>query len=150
MSEVSSVEILLVEDSAQDVELALSALREANLANHIHVARDGEEALDFVFGTGSEAGREGAATPALILLDLKLPKVDGIEVLRRVKADARTKTIPVVVLPSSNEPRDLLECYELGVNSYLVKPVNVEQFLAAVQDVGMYWLRLNQRPIGAT
>ena len=150
MRESSSVEILLVEDSAQDVELALTALREANLANRIQVARDGEEALDFVFCTGSQADRDITATPAVIFLDLKLPKVDGLEVLRRVKADARTKTIPVVVLTSSNEQRDLLESYELGVNSYIVKPVNFEQFVAAVQDVGMYWLRLNQRPLGAT
>jgi len=145
----SSVEILLVEDSAHDVELALSALGEANLANHVHVARDGEEALDFVFCTGSQADRDITATPSLILLDLKLPKVDGLEVLRRVKADARTKAIPVVVLTSSNEQRDLLESYQLGVNSYIVKPVNFDHFVAAVQDVGMYWLRLNQRPLSA-
>ena len=132
------------------VELALTALREANLANRIQIARDGEEALDFLFCTGSQGDRDIAATPAVIQLDLKLPKVDGFEVLRRVKADARTKTIPVVVLTSSKEQRDVLESYELGVNSYIVKPVYFEQFVTAVQDVGMYWLRLNQRPRGAT
>jgi two-component system, response regulator len=150
VKDTSLVEILIVEDSAQDLELALTALAEAKFANRVQVARDGEEALDFVFGTGSRADRDVADAPAVIFLDLKLPKVDGLEVLRRVKADARTKTIPVVVLTSSKEQRDVLESYQLGVNSYIVKPVNFEQFVAAIQDVARYWLRLNQRPLVVT
>ena len=150
MKDTSLVEILIVEDSAQDLELALTALEEAKFANRVQVARDGEEALDFVFGTGAQADRDVAAAPAVIFLDLKLPKVDGLEVLRRVKADARTKTIPIVVLTSSKEQSDVLESYQLGVNSYIVKPVNFEQFVAAIQDVARYWLRLNQRPVVAT
>jgi len=141
-----SIEILLVEDSPDDLEMALRALRKAHLANHIHVARDGAEALDFIFGTGPHVGRKVENGPKVILLDLKLPKVDGLEVLRRVKADPRTKKIPVVVLTSSKEQPDVAECYNLGVNSYIVKPVNFERFAAAVAELGMYWLLLNQPP----
>lgn len=149
MNETNLVELLLVEDNPQDLELALRAFRKANLANRIEVARDGAEALDFIFGTGPHAGRKLTHGPRVILLDLKLPKVDGLEVLRRVRSDPRTKLIPIVVLTSSNEQRDIVESYHLGVNSYLVKPVNFESFVAAVHDLGLYWLLLNQAPKAA-
>jgi CheY-like chemotaxis protein len=140
------VEVLLVEDSLEDLELTQRALRNANLGNHIRVARDGAEALDFIFCEGEHAARKIEDTPKLILLDLKLPKVDGLEVLQRIKGDRRTKHIPVVVLTSSKEQSDLIQSYELGVNSYIVKPVNFESFVSAVQEMGMYWLLLNQPP----
>ena len=143
---VNPVEILLVEDNPADVELTLRALREHLLANQIHVVKDGAEALDFLFATGSYADQPQAISPKLILLDLKLPKVDGLEVLRRIKADNLTKTIPVVVLTSSQEQQDLVESYQLGVNSYIVKPVEFEKFEQSVKDVGLYWLLLNQLP----
>jgi CheY-like chemotaxis protein len=146
MADRSAIELLLVEDNPQDLELALRALRKANLANRIHVARDGAEALDFIFCEGAHAGRNLADVPKVILLDLKLPKIDGLGVLRRLKADPRTKVIPVVVLTSSREQRDVIESYQLGVNSYIVKPVNFERFVAAVHDLGLYWLVLNQPP----
>ena len=146
MNENHIVEILIVEDTPQDLELALRALKKANLTNRIEVARDGTEALDFVFCEGAHAGRKMENGPRVILLDLKLPKVDGLEVLQRIKADPRTRAIPVVVLTSSKEQRDIVESYRLGVNSYIVKPVNFERFVAAVQDLGMYWLLLNQPP----
>jgi two-component system response regulator len=144
MNENSIVEILIVEDSPQDLELALRALEKANISNHIQVARDGVEALDFIFCEGRHAGRRIEDTPKVILLDLKLPKVDGLEVLKRIKSDPRTRAIPVAVLTSSKEQRDVVESYRLGVNSYIVKPVNFEGFSAAVQELGMYWLLLNQ------
>jgi len=140
------IEILLVEDNPQDLELTQRALKKANLANHIQVARDGEEALQFIFCEGPYAGRKIENGPKVVLLDLKLPKVDGKEVLERIKSDPRTKMIPVVVLTSSKEQSDLVESYKLGVNSYIVKPVNFEGFAAAVQELGMYWLLLNQPP----
>jgi CheY-like chemotaxis protein len=146
MNETNIVEILIVEDSPQDLELALRALKKANLTNHIQVARDGVEALDFIFGEGLYAGRKMEDGPKVILLDLKLPKVNGLEVLKRIKSDVRTKAIPVVVLTSSKEQNDVVESYKLGVNSYIVKPVNFEGFAAAVQELGMYWLLLNQPP----
>jgi two-component system response regulator len=146
ISTSNAVEILIVEDTPGDLELALRALKKANLANNIQVARDGEEALDFIFGEGVHAGRQLEDGPRLILLDLKLPKIDGLEVLRRVKSDPRTKGIPVVVLTSSKEQNDVVESYELGVNSYIVKPVNFDRFVAAVQQLGMYWLLLNHPP----
>jgi CheY-like chemotaxis protein len=146
MNEGSIVEILIVEDNQQDLELAMRALRKAKLANRIEVARDGAEALDFLFCEGVHAGRNIANGPKLILLDLKLPKIDGLEALQRIKADPRTKTIPVVVLTSSREQTDVVESYHLGVNSYIVKPVNFEQFSEAVQNLGMYWLLLNHPP----
>jgi CheY-like chemotaxis protein len=146
MSEANAVEILLVEDTPQDLELALRALKKANLSNRIQVARDGAEAIEFIFGEGAYTGRKVENGPKVILLDLKLPKIDGIEVLRRVKSDARTQTIPVVVLTSSKEQKDVVESYRLGVNSYIVKPVNFERFAEAVQGLGMYWLLLNQPP----
>jgi two-component system, response regulator len=146
MSETNAVEILLVEDTAEDLELALRALRKSKLSNHIQVARDGAEAIEFIFGEGAYAGRKIENVPKVILLDLKLPKIDGIEVLRRIKSDPRTKSIPVVVLTSSREQKDVVESYRLGVNSYIVKPVNFEGFAEAVRDLGMYWLLLNQPP----
>ena len=141
-----TVEILLVEDNPNDVELTLHALGENHISNHIEVVRDGADALDFIFNTGAYAHRPRDQHPKVILLDLKLPKVDGLEVLQRLKSDARTRMIPVVVLTSSREERDIVESYKLGVNSYIVKPVDFEQFTAAVRNLGLYWLLLNQSP----
>jgi two-component system response regulator len=138
------IEILLVEDNEDDLELALHALRKEKLANSIHVARDGEEALDFLFCSGPHASRSFDQPPKLVLLDLKLPKVDGMEVLKRLKADPRTRQIPVVILTSSKEERDLLNGYGLGVNSYIQKPVDFDQFRETVKRVGFYWLLINQ------
>ncbi len=143
---VKNVEILLVEDNPNDVELTLRAFKKNNLTNPIEVVRDGAEALEFIFGTGAFAGRQVENGPKIILLDLKLPKVDGLEVLRRVKSDPRTKTIPVVVLTSSREERDIVESYQLGVNSYIVKPVDFDQFIESARLLGLYWLLLNQPP----
>lgn len=140
------VEILLVEDNPNDVELALHALKKKNIANRIEVVRDGAEALEFIFAAGAYADRQNAKNPRVILLDLKLPKVDGLEVLRQIKADLRTRAIPVVVLTSSREERDIVESYNLGVNSYIVKPVDFEQFTESVRQLGLYWLLLNQPP----
>jgi CheY-like chemotaxis protein len=146
MNPNEAVEILLVEDSAEDMELTLRSLRKAKLTNRIQVARDGAEALDFLFCEGAHAGRRIEDVPKVILLDLKLPKVDGLEVLKRIKADPRTCAIPTVVLTSSREQNDVVASYRLGVNSYIVKPVNFEGFVTAVQELGMYWLLLNQPP----
>ncbi len=140
------VEILLVEDNPNDVELTLRALKKNNIANRIEIVRDGAEALEFIFATGAYAQRSIHNSPKVILLDLKLPKVDGLEVLRQIKSDPRTRTIPVVVLTSSREERDIVESYNLGVNSYIVKPVDFEQFTEAVRQFGLYWLLLNQPP----
>jgi two-component system response regulator len=142
----NSIEILLVEDNPNDVELTLHALKKNNLTNRVYVVRDGAEALEYLFSSGAYAGRDLNQTPKVILLDLKLPKVDGMEVLRRVKADASTRSIPVVVLTSSREERDIVESYQLGVNSYIAKPVDFEQFTEAVRQLGLYWLLLNQPP----
>ncbi len=144
MNEPNAVELLLVEDNPQDLELALRALRKANLSNRIHVARDGAEALEFIFCEGAHAARKITDGPKVILLDLKLPKIDGLEVLKRIKSDPRTKMIPVVVLTSSKEQSDVVKSYHFGVNSYIVKPVNFERFAQAVHDLGLYWLLLNQ------
>ncbi len=141
------MEILLVEDNPNDVELAMHALKKNNLANNIHVARDGAEALDFLFGTGAFSDRLINRPPKVILLDLKLPKVDGLEVLKRIKGDERTRLIPVVVLTSSREEQDIIESYRLGVNSFIIKPVDFEQFTEAVRQLGLYWLLLNQPPV---
>ncbi|MEP6670100.1 MAG: response regulator [Chthoniobacter sp.] len=146
MSESNAVEILLVEDNPDDLELALRALEKAKITNRIEVARDGVEALDFIFCEGPHVGRKFEDKPRVILLDLKLPKIDGLEVLKRLKADPRTQMIPVVMLTSSREQRDLVQSYRLGANSYIVKPVAFEGFVNAVQDLGMYWLLLNQPP----
>ena len=140
----NQIEILLVEDNPNDVELTLHVLKKYNLGNRIEVVRDGAEALEFIFCTGKYAHRSIENSPKVILLDLKLPKVDGLEVLRRVKSDPRTRTIPVVVLTSSREERDIVESYRLGVNSYITKPVDFEQFTEAVRQLGFYWVLLNQ------
>ena len=145
--ENNAVEILLVEDNSSDAELTLRGLKKKNLANHVHHVKDGEEALEFIFATGNYAERNINSVPKLILLDLKLPKVDGLEVLRKVKDDDRTKKIPVVVLTSSREEKDRIESYRLGVNSYIVKPVDFKQFTESIRDIGMYWLLLNKPPI---
>ena len=146
MPQPDTTEILLVEDSPEDLQLALRALKKAGLANSIQVARDGAEALEFLYCTGSFATRPLDNLPKLILLDLKLPKVNGLAVLQRLKSDPRTASIPVVVLTSSKEQSDVIESYRLGVNSYIVKPVNFEDFVESVQQLGIYWLRLNQQP----
>ena len=146
MGSESVVEILLVEDNPRDAELTLRALKKHNLANHVHVAKDGAEALDYIFATGIYAERNIHDHPKVVLLDLKLPKVDGMEVLRRIRADEGTKCIPVVVLTSSQEERDIVESYKLGVNSYIVKPVDFDKFLSTVQELGLYWLLLNKPP----
>ena len=146
MSAQPEVEILLVEDNANDVELTLRALKARNLANQVFVARDGAEALEFFFGEQEHPLREIGVTPRVILLDLKLPKVDGLEVLRRLKADERTRALPVVVLTSSREEPDIAAAYRLGANSYIVKPVEFEHFVKVVSDLGLYWMLLNQPP----
>lgn len=140
------IEILLVEDNPNDVELTLHAFKRHNLSNRIQVVRDGAEALDFLFCTGSYADRRIEDSPKLILLDLKLPKVDGLEVLQQIKSDPRTRALPVVILTSSSEERDIVESYRLGVNSYITKPVDFDQFIEAARQLGMYWLLLNQLP----
>jgi CheY-like chemotaxis protein len=140
------VEILLVEDDPDDIELTLHALEQGHLVNRIQVVRDGAEALDFIFCRGGHSDRDIDCRPTLVLLDLKLPKVDGLEVLRQLKSDARTKTIPVVVLTSSKQENDRLECYLLGVNSFIQKPVDFDQFRETIRQLGMYWLLLNQPP----
>ena len=136
----------MVEDNPNDVELTLRALKKNNLTNKVHVVKDGAEALEYIFANGAYAHRKIEDHPRVILLDLKLPKVDGLEVLRRIKSDERTKMIPVVVLTSSKEERDLVESYRLGANSYIAKPVDFESFVKAVSELGLYWLLLNQPP----
>lgn len=144
---MNEVEILLVEDNPRDLELTLRALRKNHLANSIATVTDGEEALDFLFARGKYASRDVNNHPRVVFLDLKLPKVDGIEVLRQVKSDPRTKQIPVVVVTSSAEERDRVESYELGVNSYVVKPIEFESFVKTITDLGFYWMAINKPAI---
>ncbi len=146
MEKLNEVEILLVEDNPYDAELTLRALKKKGLANKVLAFPDGVEALDFLFATGEYAGRNLEARPKVIFLDLKLPKINGLEVLQKIKDDARTRTIPVVILTSSQEESDIVKSYNLGVNSYMVKPVDFEKFFQVVQDVGLYWLLLNKVP----
>ncbi|HEU5453098.1 MAG TPA: response regulator [Terriglobales bacterium] len=146
MKSQSPTEILLVEDDPRDVELTRRSLEKEKLCNTIHVVRDGAEALDFIFGRGAYQHRLDGPNPYLVLLDLKLPKVDGLEVLRQMKENSRTKMVPVIVLTSSREQKDLVESYRLGVNSYIQKPVDFAQFQSAVKEIGLYWLLLNQVP----
>ena len=141
--------ILLVEDNPDDELLTMRALRKNNVLNKVVVARDGVEALDYLFGTGGYSGRDTAVMPQLILLDLKLPKIDGLEVLKRLRADERTRLLPVVILTSSREQQDMLDGYGLGANSYVRKPVNFEQFVRAVEQLKLYWLILNEAPPAA-
>jgi two-component system, response regulator len=148
MAPSGSIELLLVEDNPDDVELTLHTFEDFKFTNRIHVARDGAEALDFIFCHGRYASRNIQDRPRVILLDIKLPKVDGLEVLRQLKADSAARLIPVVMLTSSQEERDVVESYRLGVNSYITKPVSFDQFVEAVRSLGMYWLLLNKRPNG--
>ena len=141
-----ALDIILVEDNPSDVELTLDALQTHRLSNRVKVLRDGQEALDYLFCTGAYAGREACEQPKVVLLDLKLPKIDGLDVLRRLRADERTKALPVVVLTSSNEHRDRIKSYDLGVNSYIVKPVEFDKFAEAVAEIGFYWVLMNKTP----
>ncbi len=144
LQNMEEVEVLLVEDNPSDAELTVRALKKKNLANKLFHVKDGAAAIDFLFAQGDYANRRVENAPKVVLLDLKLPKVDGIEVLRQIKSDERTKTIPVVVMTSSREDRDLETCYALGVNGYVVKPVEFEDFVRAVSDLGFYWLLINE------
>ena len=146
-TKIDEVEILLVEDNPTDAELAMLALKERNLANKLVWVKDGAEALDFLFATGAYAGRSVENGPKVVLLDLRLPKVDGLEVLRRIKSDERTKNIPVAVVTSSKEDRDVLASYNLGVNSYISKPVDFDEFTKVVSELGFYWLLINRPPV---
>jgi two-component system response regulator len=140
----NDIEILLVEDNPRDAEMALRALRKQNLANKVHVAKDGAEALDFLFARGAYTHRDPNHAPKVVLLDLKLPKVSGLEVLKAIKGDEQTRTIPVVVMTSSQEEKDMVESYRLGVNSYIVKPVDFDKFVESVGQLGLYWLLVNK------
>ncbi len=146
MKITQDVEILIVEDNPNDAEMALRALRKNNLANKVLVVGDGEEALDFIFAKGKFAERQTNARPKIILLDLKLPKIDGLEVLKKLKSHPETQTIPVIVLTSSREETDMMKSYQFGANSYIVKPVDFDKFVEAVRELGLYWLLLNQQP----
>jgi two-component system response regulator len=146
MSELQQIEILLAEDNPKDAEMTQRALRKHNLGNRLFWVKDGEEALDFIFCRGAYAGRDPSYPPKLVLLDIKMPRVDGIEVLRQLKADANARLIPVVVMTSSNEERDVLESYRLGANSYIVKPVDFSVFLDVVAKIGLYWVLTNRVP----
>ena len=144
---LKEVEVLLVEDNPTDAELCIRALKKSNLANKLVWVKDGAEALDFIFAKGAYSGRNGLTVPKVILLDLRLPKVDGMEVLRQIKSDQRTRTIPVVVLTSSKEDRDVAQSYQLGVNSFISKPVEFDEFARTVSELGLYWLLMNHPPV---
>lgn len=144
---ISQVEVLLVEDNIHDAEMTIRSLKKVNLANNLVHVKDGEEALEFLFATGKFAGRDFVNTPKVILLDIKMPKVDGIEVLRQLKSNEATRCIPIVIMTSSKEELDIINSYELGVNSYVVKPVDFEGFAKAVSQLGLYWLLTNQPPL---
>lgn len=146
MENKKEVEILIVEDNQNDVEMAIRALKKNNLSNEIQVVEDGAEALDFIYAKGKYSERKQNKHPKIILLDLKLPKIDGLEVLREIKTNPETKRIPVILLTSSKEENDMVESYQLGVNSYIVKPVDFNKFVDAVKSIGYYWLLLNQQP----
>jgi len=143
---VEEIEILLVEDNPEDAEMTMRALHRNNLVNRLHWVKDGEEALEYLYRSGRYAGRDPARPPKLVLLDIKMPKVDGIEVLRRLKADPATRSVPVVIMTSSNEDRDVVESYRLGVNSYVVKPLQFDAFLETVAKIGLYWVLTNRAP----
>jgi CheY-like chemotaxis protein len=147
MTDNEPVEILLVEDNPNDVELALHALKKNKVSNRIQVVRDGEEALDFIFGKDASSDGPSEQRPKMVLLDLKLPKIDGLEVLKRLKSDPRTRSIPVIMMTSSREECDIVKSYELGVNSYIVKPVDFQQFTESVRQLGLYWMVMNQAPV---
>lgn len=146
MDPTNDVEILIVEDNASDAEMAMRAFKKNNLANKIHIVHDGEEALNFIFAKGEYTQRDKIRKPKIILLDLKLPKIDGLEVLKELKNNEESKIIPVIVLTSSKEETDIIQSYQLGVNSYIVKPVDFEKFVEAIRNLGFYWLLLNQNP----
>ena len=146
MTDLNEIEVLLVEDNPHDAEMALGALKKHHLANRVHHVKDGAEALAFIFATGAYSSRKVECSPKVVLLDLKLPKVDGLEVLKKMKADERTKMTPVVVLTSSSEERDVVGSYRLGVNSYIVKPVDFEKFAESMRQLGLYWLLVNRSP----
>ena len=147
MNSYEEIEVLLVEDNPNDVELILRAFKKHNLSNKVYVVKDGAEAIDFVFCTGAYAARDIRKPPKVVILDLKLPKVSGKEVLKRIKSDERTKSIPVVVMTSSQEESDVVESYNLGVNSYIVKPVDFEKFADTIKELGMYWVFINKPPV---
>jgi two-component system response regulator len=147
MNSMGTIDILLVEDSPEDVEMTLRAFKKQNLINKVHVVEDGEQALDYIFAKGKYEDRDFNNKPKVILLDLKLPKVDGMEVLRTIRGDDRTKFIPVVILTSSQEEKDIMESYKLGVNSYITKPVEFNKFVETVSELGLYWLMLNKPPV---
>lgn len=142
----NALDILLVEDNPNDIELTLRALKKNNIANNIHVITDGAEALEYFFATGKYSDRDININPKLVILDIKLPKVDGLEILRKIKSDERTRMIPVVILTSSKEEKDVLTGYKLGANSFIVKPVDFDKFMATVKELGLYWLLLNEPP----
>jgi len=148
MKEFSEVEILLVEDNPHDAELAIRAFEKSHVTNRLVHVHNGEEALDFLFARGNFTGRRVEDAPKVVLLDLKLPKVDGLHVLKAIRSDPRTRFIPVVVLTTSKEESDMIASYTVGVNSYIVKPVDFDKFIQSVKDIGLYWLLLNQRPVG--
>lgn len=147
MDNLNEVEILIVEDNPNDAEMALRALKKNKLTNNVLVVEDGEEALDFIFRRGEYSERNNESSPKIILLDLKLPKVSGLEVLKEIKSNLETKMIPVIVLTSSKEENDIIESYKLGVNSYIVKPVDFDKFVESVRELGLYWLLLNESPL---